>query len=218
MSCSVVEIGKRIAELRDGRKLTQAQLARDLNVSRGVVSKWEAGLRDLKTDHTVALADYFGVTCDYILRGVHAEQLDIHKSIGISQEAIKMLSDIREHVSHLIPYFDRLCSGHLLLTLQEMHRYKELEKAVFKMQSYSTDTRRLCPDIRVSIVALNENDGNLCIEQSVEEASLEQLKISSTVEHIMHTQNFEDLLELMMMKVQAVCDEWISSALTKEGD
>ena len=66
--CSLLSIGKRIETLRKNKGITQQQLANDFHVRREVVTKWETGLQDLKTDNIVKLADYFGVTCDYLLR------------------------------------------------------------------------------------------------------------------------------------------------------
>ena len=64
-------IGKNIAELRSDRQLTQNKLAEILNYSDKAVSKWERG--DAVPDIAVLkqLADYFGVTVDYLLRAEH---------------------------------------------------------------------------------------------------------------------------------------------------
>ena len=88
-------IGERIAALRESRKKTQADLAKALNVKRETVSQWEKGTRDLKTQYTISLADYFGVTCDEILRGVVAENVDTHRKTGLSNGAIRKLSMIK---------------------------------------------------------------------------------------------------------------------------
>ena len=75
-------IGLRISKLREKRGLSQKQLADELEknglkVRRETVTQWENGSRDLKTEYTVKLADFFGVTCDYILRGIESENVDI---------------------------------------------------------------------------------------------------------------------------------------------
>ena len=91
MSCSKNEIGERITNLRKECGLSQQELSAALHVSREVVAKWENGTRDLKTEHTIALADYFGITCDEILRGVKAENVAINKETGLTNEAIEIL-------------------------------------------------------------------------------------------------------------------------------
>ena len=84
-------IGERIRELRDEKGISQEELAKKLHLSREVIAKWEIGCRDLKTEYTIKLADCFGVTSDYILRGVKAENLGAHKQTGLSDRAIDML-------------------------------------------------------------------------------------------------------------------------------
>ena len=91
MGCTMKEIGERIAELRNGQGISQGELAKELYIDRGVVAKWENGSREIKPGHTVDLADFFNVPCDYILRGIQSEQLDIHKATGLDDEAIERL-------------------------------------------------------------------------------------------------------------------------------
>jgi len=99
-SCN--EIGERIRQLREAKGLTQAQLAKELFIAkRETVSQWEAGTRDLKTEYTIKLADYFGVTCDYILRGVKAENVDINKRLGLSDESIAILTEMNDNIFNI---------------------------------------------------------------------------------------------------------------------
>ena len=57
----------RIKELRNERKVTQAILAKHLRVAQNTVSNWENGNRLVDTENLQKIADYFGVTTDYIL-------------------------------------------------------------------------------------------------------------------------------------------------------
>lgn len=91
------EIGRRIKSLREKKGLTQQQLANELHVKRETVNLWENGLRDLKTGYTVALADFFEVDCDYLLRGISANRADIHKATGLSEDSISCLEIMQEH-------------------------------------------------------------------------------------------------------------------------
>ncbi|WP_283598257.1 helix-turn-helix domain-containing protein [Ligilactobacillus saerimneri] len=60
-------LGFRIKELRKGKGLRQAELADLLHVSQQTVGAWEIGRRSPSTDTINTLADYFGVTTDYLL-------------------------------------------------------------------------------------------------------------------------------------------------------
>lgn len=88
-------IGSRITALREERRLTQKELAENLNVKRETVNQWENGTRDLKTDYTVKLADFFGVTCDYLLRGIKSENVSINARLGLNDETIKNLEAVK---------------------------------------------------------------------------------------------------------------------------
>ena len=57
----------RLIELRKERGLSQATIARDLNVSLGIVCHWETNKSDPTAHNIVKLARYFNVTADYLL-------------------------------------------------------------------------------------------------------------------------------------------------------
>ena len=62
-----MNIGDIIAELRIDRDMNQEDLAAILNISRSTLANWEAGNRRIDIETLVVIADYFGVSCDYLL-------------------------------------------------------------------------------------------------------------------------------------------------------
>ena len=101
MECNT--IGERIAHLRKVKGISQRDLANAMYVKREVVTHWEVGDRDLKTEYTIKLADYFGVTCDYLLRGIQSENVDVAKVTGLNNksiENIKMLARLSTECNH----------------------------------------------------------------------------------------------------------------------
>ena len=60
-------MGKRIAQLRKARNLTQQQLADQLNVTNRAISRWERGEGYPEITLLPKLADSLGVTTDEIL-------------------------------------------------------------------------------------------------------------------------------------------------------
>ena len=58
---------ERLKELRLEKKLSCKQLEKDLELGNGTVGKWEKGLRVPSIDNLLLLADYFGVSCDFLL-------------------------------------------------------------------------------------------------------------------------------------------------------
>ena len=62
-------IGNFLAELRKEKGLTQKEIADFLNVSDKTVSHWECDKYSPDLSVIPILAEFFGVTCDEILRG-----------------------------------------------------------------------------------------------------------------------------------------------------
>ena len=60
-------IGRRIAELRKEKGMTQEELARALNITRSALSLYEIGKREPDTDTIKKIAEFFGVSIDYLL-------------------------------------------------------------------------------------------------------------------------------------------------------
>lgn len=56
-----------ITLLRKERGITQKQAAQDLGVSQALLSHYEKGIRECGLDFVVRLADYYRVSCDYLL-------------------------------------------------------------------------------------------------------------------------------------------------------
>lgn len=62
-------LSEKIRALRRKSGLSQDELAERLDVSRQAVSKWELGSAVPTADKLVEIADYFGVSLDYLMRG-----------------------------------------------------------------------------------------------------------------------------------------------------
>ena len=60
----------RLYQLRRARGISQEELAGLVGVSRQAVQKWEAGTSMPDVENLVALSGYFGVTLDYLIKGV----------------------------------------------------------------------------------------------------------------------------------------------------
>lgn len=57
----------RLKELREKNGISQADLARVLSISQGAVGNWESGKREPNFEMSKRLADYFGVSVDFLL-------------------------------------------------------------------------------------------------------------------------------------------------------
>ena len=56
-----------LKELRLEKGLGQEVLAKNLQVSKGINSLWENGLREPNMSSLIVIADYFGVSIDFLV-------------------------------------------------------------------------------------------------------------------------------------------------------
>ncbi|MBO4689111.1 MAG: helix-turn-helix transcriptional regulator [Clostridiales bacterium] len=75
-------IADRILSLRKAKGMSQEQLADAIGVSRQAVSKWESEQATPDIDKVVIMSELFGVTTDYILKGIEPLPDNDHKTIG----------------------------------------------------------------------------------------------------------------------------------------
>ena len=58
---------KRIRDLREDHDKTQTEIAEVLGTSQTMYARYERGASELPIRHLMRLADYYGVTTDYLL-------------------------------------------------------------------------------------------------------------------------------------------------------
>ena len=64
----------RIRELRKKFRLSQQALADQIGVFRNTISNWETGYSQISLENATNVAEYFGVTIDYLL-GSESDQM-----------------------------------------------------------------------------------------------------------------------------------------------
>lgn len=62
-------LGERLKAEREKKGVSQNDIAKTLGVAQPTISKYELGIKQPSNGALIALADYFGVTIDYLLRG-----------------------------------------------------------------------------------------------------------------------------------------------------
>ena len=84
-------IGQNIRLLRERIDMSQAKLAKALDVSPNTIEKWENGRNNIKADMVVKIADFFNISCDLLLKGGKAENLVLINETGLSDSTIERL-------------------------------------------------------------------------------------------------------------------------------
>lgn len=62
-----MKMGERLKKLRKTKNITQEEAARDLEIARGTIAKYEVNEIQPSPDMIVKLAHYFDCTTDYLL-------------------------------------------------------------------------------------------------------------------------------------------------------
>lgn len=89
----MLNIGEIIAELREDRNMNQEDLAQILNISRSTLANWESNNRGIDSYSLIKIADFFGVSCDYLLgRTKHKYNFALEKEKNV--EAIMSIYEV----------------------------------------------------------------------------------------------------------------------------
>ena len=80
--------------MRESASISQATLARELQVTRSSVNAWEMGLSTPTTQYIVAMAEYFHVTSDYLLEIDNSEILSLEK---LTPEEVQILRNLANY-------------------------------------------------------------------------------------------------------------------------
>lgn len=101
----------RLKELRRKKGLSQSELAKKINVAQNTVSNWENGNRIIDSEKAIAIAEFFGVTTDYLLGN----------SIDNNTEPISLPQDIIK-----IPVLGRIPAGIPMEAIEDVLEYIDI--------------------------------------------------------------------------------------------
>ncbi len=60
-------LSERLSEMRKSRNLTMKNVADSIGIGLSAYQKYENGTRDISTENLIKLAEFYGVTTDYLL-------------------------------------------------------------------------------------------------------------------------------------------------------
>jgi len=87
-----MSMANRIQSLRKSKGLSQEELAGKIGVSRQAVSKWESEQSAPDLEKVVMMSDFFGVTTDYILKGIEPMPDKGQKDKNLTSRILYILS------------------------------------------------------------------------------------------------------------------------------
>lgn len=92
---------ERIESLRKSKKISQGKLEKELGFSNGSISKWKTSMPTL--ERLQKIADYFGVTIDYLTTGEEANQ-NAHRNGDITDQIDRIILELESENGPL--YYD----------------------------------------------------------------------------------------------------------------
>ena len=100
----------RLRELREARNLSQADIAKALNISRQAYNFYENDKRDPDTQTLKALADFFNVTIDYLLERDERVYVKARENPSDRKEKLlyKIISADPDTIAEVEQYLDYL--------------------------------------------------------------------------------------------------------------
>ena len=178
-----MEFNRIIKLLRKERGITQKQAAEDLGVSQALLSHYEKGIRECGLDFVVRVADYYNVSCDYLLgrsmardgSAVPVERMDMQVHTGWEKnqvvQAVSLLMDLTEQAgSKQLPHE---VESYLSVVIYKVYRYLYMAdpsnvEAVFRTSreqfEYLCDARMKEHELRIRTAARGEAGFGLELE------------------------------------------------------
>lgn len=93
--------GELLAQLRQDRRMTQAELGRVIFVSAGTISNYEKGVHYPDVEKLIKLADFFGVTVDYLLGRTESKlPPDVFEQIVLDGKTVGDLVQMLQQLPH----------------------------------------------------------------------------------------------------------------------
>jgi len=87
-----VNLADRIQTLRKAKGISQEELADQVGVSRQAVSKWESEQSTPDLEKIIAMSGFFGVTTDYLLKGIEPAADQTQKGREITSKVLYISS------------------------------------------------------------------------------------------------------------------------------
>ena len=84
-----IEIGKRIKEIRNDKKLNQREFAKRLTLSQNHISYLEKGIRKITEKFINDLCKEYNVNKEWLLTGTGEKYIDMIERLNIDDEEIK---------------------------------------------------------------------------------------------------------------------------------
>ena len=88
--------------LRDDKKLKDSDVAKATGITKSTFSDWKTGRSKPKQDKLQKIADFFGVTLDYLMNGTQDNQINTiaahHDEAEWTEEELEEIEEFKRYV------------------------------------------------------------------------------------------------------------------------
>lgn len=88
-------VAERIKYLREQKGMTQADLAKQLGITRSSVNAWEMGISVPSTQYIVELSNIFKVSTDYLLGVERSSSISV---AGLTEKDVRLVHGLIAHL------------------------------------------------------------------------------------------------------------------------
>lgn len=88
-------VAERIKYLREQKGMTQADLAKQLGITRSSVNAWEMGISVPSTQYIVELSNIFKVSTDYLLGVERSASISV---AGLTEKDVRLVHGLIAHL------------------------------------------------------------------------------------------------------------------------
>ncbi|MCR8987894.1 helix-turn-helix transcriptional regulator [Brevibacillus laterosporus] len=86
-------LGERLKASRKAKKLTQADLSKLVGINRSTYAKYEIGINEPDNDTLQKLADFFGVSIDYLLGRVIDPSRTLNQDVRLFVDSLELTDE-----------------------------------------------------------------------------------------------------------------------------
>ncbi len=97
---------KILCELRSAKGISQKKAANELGISPALLSHYENGIRECGLDFLLRIAEYYGVSCDYLLGKSAIKNPNVYENEPEASALDSVLKIAKEHNANV---YDLLC-------------------------------------------------------------------------------------------------------------
>lgn len=130
----------RLVQLRKELNLTQTEFAEKIGFSRTAISAWEIGRNEPSNEDTIKIADFFGVSVDYIIGNSNIRKSYVPADKWIDESKYKKEINPDGTISYKakfepIPVIGKIAAGQPILAQENIEGYLPVDPNIYGLTS-----------------------------------------------------------------------------------